>query len=462
MNQTRIRSPWVPIRMNLNSRTLLGLSLAATLALSGCSSDDDSSSPAPQDTLSRLNALGLTTAATLIDDAGLAMTLDDLPGGYTLLAPTNAAFAALPAATLAFLQDVNNVADLQALLQFHALAGPADSTAVAAFAGTDVPTLEGTTVFVDAIGSDLFVNNARVSNPDNTTSNGIVHIVDTVLRLPTQTVTDTLTEEGYTTLVSLITSAGLVNTVDTGSFTVLAPTEAAFAAVDPARITFLQDNANVAELIEVLQNHLIAGTGNTASVAVAAGDVASAQGALLFFGAAPTVNGVTISDFNRPALGGLVHGIDALLDSKDDDAVVVATANGSFTTLLGYAVAAGFDDDFATDTPLTIFAPTDAAFAALTAGQIAYLDDVNNVADLRLILNYHVVDDAIQAAELGGLATVTTRETTDITVTNTAGTITLGSTAAMDATVAIPDVFSSNAVIHAVDQVLVPASVTLP
>lgn len=449
--------------MNLNPRTLLGLSLAATLALSGCSSDDDNTTtPLPQDVLSRLNALGLTTTATLIESAGLATTLNDLVGGYTLLAPTDAAFAALPAATLTFLQDANNVAALQAVLQYHVVAGVQDSTAVTGLVGTDPATLETSTVILEALGTDLYVNNARITSVDNTTSNGVVHIIDTVLRLPDQTVTESLTEEGYTTLVSLIASAGLTNTVDTGSFTILAPTEAAFAAVDPARVAFLQDVNNQAELIEVLQNHLIAGTGNTATAAITAGDVASDQGALLFFGDAPTVNGVAISNFNRPAMGGLIHGIDALLDARNDDAVTVAAANGSLTTLLGYAVDAGFDDEFAGDSPLTIFAPTDAAFAALSAAQIAYLDDVNNVADLRAILNFHVVDDAVQGAELGGLASVSTREGTDITVINTAGTLTLGSTAATDATVTIDNVFSSNAVIHVIDQVLVPASVTLP
>ncbi len=458
--------------MNLNPRTLLGLSVAATLALSGCSSDDDSApAPAAQDVLSRLNALGLTTTATLIQDAGLATTLNDLVGGYTLLAPTNAAFAALPMATLTFLQDPANVLDLQALLNYHALAGEQDSTAVTALAGMNAPTLQTSNVIVDAVGTDLFINNARVSSADNTTSNGIVHIVDTVLRIPNESVSSSLTTEGFTTLVDLIgRSAGLAATIDAGNFTVLAPSDAAFAALmAPNDLTFYENNQT--ERDALLANHLIPATTNIASALVTAGDAAADGGQRLFVsfdsmtGAA--VNGNAITSFNRPATGGLIHAIDGVI-TDPGDAIAVATAAG-FATLVQEVDDAGLTATLQGAGPFTIFAPTDAAFTQfLVDNPTTTIFGVGQEAELADLLSYHVVADAIQSDELATLATVDTVFTGNaITITaDMMGGITLSTNPGMgdnvDAPIATANVLANNAVIHVIDSVLLPPGFVLP
>ncbi|MGI1662530.1 fasciclin domain-containing protein [Palleronia sp. KMU-117] len=121
----------------------------------------------------------LSTFVSAIEAVGLAETLDG-PGPFTVFAPTNAAFAALPDGQLAALLQPENRRQLINLLTYHALAGANPS---AQFAGTrrNVPTLQGQTVLVDGTGGTVRVNDATVVRADIVASNGILHIVNRVI-----------------------------------------------------------------------------------------------------------------------------------------------------------------------------------------------------------------------------------------------------------------------------------------
>lgn len=122
----------------------------------------------------------LSTLVTAVTEAELAGTLSGT-GPFTVLAPDNDAFAALPAGVLDALLLPENQAELQTVLQYHVISGDLDSTDVTAAVGTSVTTLEGSGVAVSESGGNLFVNTAQVTTPDVDATNGIVHVIDEVL-----------------------------------------------------------------------------------------------------------------------------------------------------------------------------------------------------------------------------------------------------------------------------------------
>jgi len=118
----------------------------------------------------------LSTLVTLVKKAGLVGALSGKTK-LTVFAPTNAAFAAVPKATLAKLG--KDKALLVKVLEYHVVAGAYDAAAVEKL--TSVKTLEGGTVAVAVKGGSVFINNAKVVTPNLKASNGIVHIINKVL-----------------------------------------------------------------------------------------------------------------------------------------------------------------------------------------------------------------------------------------------------------------------------------------
>lgn len=138
------------------------------------------------------------------------------------------------------------------------------------------------------------------------------------------------------------------------------------------------------------------------------------------------------------------------------DIVETAAAAGSFSTLLAAAEAAGLVDALKGDGPLTVFAPTDEAFAALPAGTVETLLQPENQEALAGILMLHVIADAkIKSEDLAGQTVTATTLNGDLSVDGTDGVVLTapGSTA----TVIAADVGASNGVIHVIDTVLLPA-----
>lgn len=136
----------------------------------------------------------------------------------------------------------------------------------------------------------------------------------------------------------------------------------------------------------------------------------------------------------------------------DGESIVdVASANGSFDTLVAAVQAAGLEETLNAEGPYTVFAPTDEAFAALPEGTIEKLVKPENQEALGQILAYHVVAGAVPSAEIepGAIGTV---EGSDMEVAvDAAGVVVNG-----EANVLQPDVVADNGVIHVVDTVLLP------
>ena len=143
--------------------------------------------PAPVETKDIVDtAVGagqFTTLVAAVQAAGLVETLKG-PGPFTVFAPTDAAFAALPAGTVEDLLKPENKAKLTAILTYHVLPAEVMSSAIGATA-TDVATVEGKTVKVDgSTAGKVMVNDATVVTADVDASNGVIHVIDKVLLLP--------------------------------------------------------------------------------------------------------------------------------------------------------------------------------------------------------------------------------------------------------------------------------------
>lgn len=139
------------------------------------------------------------------------------------------------------------------------------------------------------------------------------------------------------------------------------------------------------------------------------------------------------------------------------DIVETATAAGSFSTLLAAADAAGLVGALKGDGPLTVFAPTDDAFAALPAGTVETLLLPENKDALAGVLKLHVIAGSkVKSTDLAGQQITATTLNGDLAVDGTDGVVLTapGSTA----TVIAADVDASNGIIHVIDTVLLPAS----
>ena len=128
-----------------------------------------------------------------------------------------------------------------------------------------------------------------------------------------------------------------------------------------------------------------------------------------------------------------------------------AVADGRFTTLVTAVQAAGLVDALKGEGPLTVFAPTDEAFALLPVGTVESLLQAENIEQLKSILLYHVVEGKVMAADVVGLTSAPTLLGKDVAVK-----VDMGDVFINESKVIITDIETSNGVIHVIDAVLLP------
>ncbi len=141
----------------------------------------------------------------------------------------------------------------------------------------------------------------------------------------------------------------------------------------------------------------------------------------------------------------------SVVAAQQADIVDTAVAAGSFTTLVTAVQAAGLVETLKGDGPFTVFAPTDAAFAALPAGTVETLLLPENRDKLTAILTYHVVPARVPASDLAG-QTVSVRTVNGKTLTVDGR----NGVKVNDAMVTQADIATSNGIIHVVDAVILP------
>ena len=264
-----------------------------------------------------VNAGQFKTLASLLQSAGLVDTLKG-PGPFTVFAPTDAAFAKVPKATLDAL--AADPAKLKAVLLYHVVAGSVPAADVVKL--TSAKTVNGASVSIKVQGSTVMVNDANVVTPDVMASNGIIHVIDTVLLPPApaavpQNIVKTAIAAGqFKTLAALLRKSGLVKTLGSGTWTVFAPTDAAFAKVPKATLTKLGNNP--ALLKKVLLYHVVKGSVPASKVVTLNGkSVGTASGSpvkITIVGGNVFLNGSTrVTKADVKASNGVIHVINKVL-----------------------------------------------------------------------------------------------------------------------------------------------------
>jgi uncharacterized surface protein with fasciclin (FAS1) repeats len=170
----------------LRRSALVAAALAAVMALSACSSDSDSASEsmAEETTVGTIVdvAVGAGNFSTLVAAVTAADLVETLSGTgpFTVFAPTDEAFAALPAGVLDALLLPENKAVLAQILTYHVVAGKVMAADVT---DSDVATVEGQTIKLSTMGG-VKVNGATVVSADVPASNGVIHAIDAVILPP--------------------------------------------------------------------------------------------------------------------------------------------------------------------------------------------------------------------------------------------------------------------------------------
>ena len=159
----------------------------------------------------------------------------------------------------------------------------------------------------------------------------------------------------------------------------------------------------------------------------------------------------TPAAFAAPAGGGDAGKGSSAPAQARADIVDTAIRAGQFKTLAAALKAAGLVDTLKGPGPFTVFAPTDAAFAALPAGTVENLLKPENRKKLVAILTYHVVPGRVTAAQVAGMESATTVQGGKLAIRASGGAVTVN-----DAHVVSADVAASNGVIHVIDKVLMP------
>ncbi|MET0696478.1 MAG: fasciclin domain-containing protein [Acidimicrobiia bacterium] len=202
-----------------------------------------------------------STLLTAVEAAGLVETLQG-DGPYTVFAPTDEAFAALPEGTLDGL-----LADTEALSQvllYHVVPGEVMASDVVEL--ESATTVQGEDIAITVDGDSVKVNEATVVSTDIVASNGVIHVTDQVILPPSMSesaetgdiVETAQSAGGFTTLLAAVEAAGLVETLKgEGPFTVFAPTDEAFEALDEETLNSLL--ADPEALSQVLLYHVVPG-----------------------------------------------------------------------------------------------------------------------------------------------------------------------------------------------------------
>jgi uncharacterized surface protein with fasciclin (FAS1) repeats len=302
---------------NMNrSLSLLFVTSLTLFGLGACATDDEDV-VGPDDTIDQVDdtiigtadaAGDFTTLLAAVDAAGLTETLRS-EGPFTVFAPTDAAFDALPEGVVSgLLEDAPALTDV---LLYHVL--DEEVMAAALVESSLVTTMQGSDFKVTTDGG-VFVNGAEVTVNNIETSNGVIHVIDAVI-VPPPTITDIAIADGrFETLVAALTAAELADTLaGEGPFTVFAPTDDAFAALPDGTVTALLDDIPL--LTDILLYH-VTGQRLPAGELVGESTVVTLQGQSLTVTmdeGAVMLDDAQVIITDIPAANGVIHVIDSVV-----------------------------------------------------------------------------------------------------------------------------------------------------
>ncbi|WP_378177684.1 fasciclin domain-containing protein [Aquimarina sp. SS2-1] len=445
---------------NLFKKAFLALCI---ISIAACSDDDDTTFIPNPITIADIVAGDANYSSLLaaLERTDLDVTLNGT-GTFTVFAPDNDAFADFLDGTA--LNDVP-VADLEQILLNHVLGTTVTSgqltTGYVNNLATESSTSANLSMYINTSSGVTINGVSTVVQADVPASNGVIHFVDEVIPLPTMLTFVAADSE----LSSLATTATTTSGFDTdfaavlsgadSNLTLLAPDNDAFAALGDI------SGLSAADLEQILLNHVIAGINISTGLTTGYGNTLATYGETMnnlsiYINTDGGVSFNGISNVGRAdivASNGVIHKVDAVITLPT--VVTFATADATFSTLVTALTTLTPSTNFVgilgtelgTDpAPFTVFAPTDAAFAAITVP--------TDEDDVAAILNYHVVGGAnVRSTDLTDGAVTTLNG--DVTIDASAPSVTgAGNTSASN--IIVVDVQAANGVIHAIDQVLLP------
>jgi len=305
--------------------------------------------------------------------AGLAETLN-VGGPFTLFAPTDEAFAALPAGTVeALLEDPTGA--LTDILLYHAIAADVRSTDLSD--GMTATTVNGKDVTITINDNGVFINNAQVTVADILADNGVVHVIDAVLIPPATTIVDIVVNSpDHETLEAAVIAAGLAETLSgEGPFTLFAPTDEAFAALPAGTVeTLLEDPTGA--LTDILLYHAI--SGNILSTDLVDGTMAATiNGANVSISVSPDgvfINDALVTVADIITDNGVVHVINAVLIPGTN-----TSTNNIINTNLSFKASPNpFSDNFSIEFEEVLTEQVNARLFDLTGKEILTKMDISN------------------------------------------------------------------------------------
>lgn len=396
-----------------------------------------------------------STLVAAVTKAGLVDTLKGA-GPFTVFAPNNKAFTDSGITDLgAFSAD-----DLKKILLYHVLATKAlakDVKAGAVTSAADLTIFIATPGGVELNGGNSVKGGAKVTATDVMASNGVIHVIDRVLLPP-----DLPTCATYGGLKELVKAVGAAAEISAGTsvlkalqgagpFTVFAPTDAAFKALSPAP-------TDPALIRDVLLYHVVGAKVPSTAIPAAAGSLLKntwGNNVTLLFSTTggAKVNGAAVALADVKCTNGIVHVIDKVLlppNALDMAGIAgfaeLAKAVGAAAPIsTGVTVA----DALKAKEPYTIFAPTDAAFKALSPAP-------TDPTVIRNVLLLHVVKAAAPVTS----DKIPTTPVDSLLAGEKLSFSTTGPTVSSDGTagakIGPADLHVTNGVIHVIDKVLLP------
>jgi uncharacterized surface protein with fasciclin (FAS1) repeats len=259
-------------------------------------------------------------------------------------------------------------------------------------------------------------------------------------------------------LQTALEAAELNVTLDNqGTFTLFAPTDAAFDSLPEGTVAGLLED--IPALTEILLHHVVAGTAMSSELID--GDIIETLNGtditVTVDGMTYMIDMATVTQPNIEASNGVVHVIDMVLIPAEEpelpSIMEIVTESEAHSTLEAAINAAELNETLDNEGTFTLFAPTDEAFEALPEGTVAGL--LEDIPALTEILLHHVVGNVAMAADLINDQLINTLNETELTVSID------GMTYMIDmATVTTADISASNGVVHVIDIVLIPANPT--
>lgn len=431
--------------------------------------DVEENSADGMDIISTAESAGnFTLLLQALEATNLRSVLADPDNINTVFAPTDDAFGSL--GEDGFFDLLADTEQLTDILLYHVVAGRQDSAALTAQAGSAITMLNDKQAALTAESDQLRINTASVTSLDIEASNGIIHVIDSILTPPATTdesmeqPTDTIAglisnDPKFSTLLNAVTTSGLDSTLaQDGSFTVFAPTNDAFNGLDEDLLSTLL--ADTDQLRNVVLNHVVDGSSidSIAATAAAGSSITSAAGGALAIslnGDSLNINNATVIETDLLATNGVVHAIDSVLlpqtTPKPDAIVAALAANPDYSELVALVTQAGLVDTLNdVDGNFTLFAPNNAAIAAAQTQLAAGF--TNDTAALGNLLLGHVTGTALTSAEviaLDGSALEMVFGSQPIVLTRDV--LSIGGAIIVD-----PDIQSNNGIIHGISSVLIP------